>query len=167
MVETNMDDDILTLLVYDRPDPMESLKQTLKDLRVKTRCVRTCDEAGRLLSQIQTLIVFTDTLLPDGTWNDVIQLAEMSGAAPSVVVVSSDFDLDLYHSALHSGAYDFLFPPFVRPALEFVVQSAARDVLCRQGISLNPGQVLGISRRAIRITDETRRGRLDPVWAKA
>ena len=163
MGETEMDDNIFTLLVYDRFDPLESLRQTLNDLRVNTKRVRTCDEAGRLISQSQTLIVFTDTLLPDGTWIDVIKLAEKASVAPNVVVVSSDFDLDLYHLAVHNGAFDFLFPPFVRPALEFVMQSAARDMLCRKGITQNAGEVLGISRRAVRISAEERRGQFDRV----
>jgi len=38
------------LLVHDQPHPLESLKPVLRDLSVETFSVRTCEEAGQLIT---------------------------------------------------------------------------------------------------------------------
>jgi len=121
----------LALLVHDRPAPLESLKSALKELAVETYSVNSCQEAKRLLPQTHPHIVFTDTTLPDGTWADVVDLAENATSPVNVIVVGSNKDVKFYIAALERGAYDFVLPPFERKALDYVVHSAADDARLR------------------------------------
>lgn len=120
------------LLVHDRPAPLDSLKSALKDLSVETYSVRSCEEAKRLIPQTQPQLVFTDTALPDGSWTDVIELAENVGSPVNVIVVGTNKDVKFYLKALERGAVDFVLPPFEREALDFVVRSAAENSRVRK-----------------------------------
>lgn len=134
-----MDGHAFALLVYDEPHPLESLKPVLRDLSVETCSVRTCEEAGRLISQTQPQLVFTDASLPDGSWADVVRMAEMASSPVDVIVVGAKEDIRLYLSALEGGAFDFVLPPFEHEALEFVVESARQDVRRRTSASTSVG----------------------------
>lgn len=127
-----MNDRFSVLLVYDRPQPLESLKGALKDLSVETCSVRSCEEAQRLVPQAQPHLIFTDTSLPDGSWADVVEMAEKASSPVNVIVVGANQDTGLYLSALEGGAFDFVLPPFERQALDFVVESARYDVRRRR-----------------------------------
>ena len=127
-----MDDRFFALLVHERPAPLESLKSALKDLSVETYSVNSCEEAKRLLPQTQPQIVFTDTNLPDGTWADVVEMAENAASPVNVIVVGCNKDIKFYISALERGAYDFVLPPFERQALDYVVHSAADNARLRR-----------------------------------
>lgn len=118
---------VFALLLHDRPEPLSSLKRTLRDLWVETYSVGSCEEAQRLISQTQPHLVFTDTSLLDGSWVDVVNLAEKETVPPNVIVVSPIKDLKLYLSAIERGAFDFVLPPFEHQSLEFVVGSAVQD----------------------------------------
>jgi DNA-binding NtrC family response regulator len=116
------------LLVHDQPRPLESLKLVLRDLSVETHSVRTCEEAGRLIRQTRPPLVFTDVSLPDGSWTDVVRMAERASSPVDVIVVGAKEDIKLYLSTLEGGAFDFVLPPFEHEAVEFVVESARHDV---------------------------------------
>ena len=88
------------ILVHDQPYPLESLKPVLRDLSVETCSVRTCEDAGRLLTQTEPQLVFTDTSLPDGSWADVLRMAERASSPVDVIVVGAKEDIRLYLSAL-------------------------------------------------------------------
>ena len=77
------------ILVHDQPHPLDSLKPVLRDLSVETCSVRTCEEAGRLITQTEPQLVFTDTSLPDGSWADVVRMAERASSRVDVIVVWS------------------------------------------------------------------------------
>jgi DNA-binding NtrC family response regulator len=127
-----MNQHLSALLVYDQPHPLESLKPVLRDLSVETCSVRTCEEAGRMVTQMRPQLVFTDTFLPDGSWADVVRMAKMASSPVDVIVVGAREDIKLYLSALEGGAFDFVLPPFEHEALEFVVESARQDVRRRR-----------------------------------
>jgi DNA-binding NtrC family response regulator len=122
-----MNDRCFALLVHDRPTPLDSLKSALKDLSVDTFSVRSCEEARRLIAETQPQVVFTDTSLPDGSWMDMLSLAEDAPSPVNVIVVGANKDVRFYLNALEQGAFDFVLPPFEKQALDFVVQSAAQD----------------------------------------
>ena len=128
------------ILVHDQPYPLESLKPVLRDLSVETLSVRTCEEAGRLITQTEPQLVFTDTSLPDGSWADVVRIAERACSPVDVIVVGAKEDIRLYLSALEEGAFDFVLPPFEHEALEFVVESAQQDVRRRKSARASVGR---------------------------
>jgi DNA-binding NtrC family response regulator len=127
-----MNNHFYALLVHQEKSPMESLKTALKELPVDTCSVQSLDEARRLIPQTHPHVVFTDTTLPDGSWKDVIHLAEESEAAVNVIVVGGKLDIEFYISALENGAFDFVLPPFEHDSLDFVVKSAGEDARHRR-----------------------------------
>jgi DNA-binding NtrC family response regulator len=120
------------LLVHDRPVPFESLKSALKNLNVEVSSVHSVEAAERLIPQTEPDLIFTDTALPDGSWPDVIGLADKCHTPMNVIVVSPYKDIKLYLSALDRGAYDFLLPPFEHNTLDFVVACAGEDTRHRR-----------------------------------
>ena len=123
---------VFALLVHDRPSPLESLKTDLKNLAVKTWSARSLDEAAKLLDQTHPELVFTDTQLADGTWSEVVSLAERVGAPANVIVVGSQVDIRVYVSAMESGAFDFIVPPLEPGSLAHVVGVAIDNVRRRR-----------------------------------
>ena len=123
---------VFALLVHDRPSPLESLKTDLKNLSVKTWSARSLDEAAKLLDQTHPELVFTDTQFADGTWSEVVSLAERAGAPANVIVVGSHVDIKVYISAMESGAFDFIVPPLEPESLAHVVGVAIDNVRRRR-----------------------------------
>jgi DNA-binding NtrC family response regulator len=127
-----MNNRLFALLLHDHSNTLESLRLALRDLSVETFSVETLEKARRLLPQTQPHLVFTDTSLPDGSWTDVINLAEKAGTPVNVIVVGGSNDMKLYISALERGAFDFVLPPFEHEPLDYVVHSASEDVARRR-----------------------------------
>jgi DNA-binding NtrC family response regulator len=129
-----VNDHFLALLVHGQAVPLETLNTILKELSVETYSVRTCEEARRLVPRIRPDLIFTDTCLPDGSWTDVVDIAERSDLPVNVIVVSATEDAQLYISALEGGAFDFVLPPFERQGLDFVVRSGGEDARHRRKV---------------------------------
>jgi len=127
-----MENTLFALLLHNRPHPLELLQHALNPLPVQTASVRTCAELKRLIPKALPYIIFCDTILPDGTWEDVVKLADRAPAPVNVIVVGANDDMKLYVSVLEGGAFDFIVPPFEAQSLEFVVTSAARNASLRR-----------------------------------
>ncbi|HLY60557.1 MAG TPA: response regulator [Terriglobia bacterium] len=127
-----MSDRIFAILIHDQPGPLDSLKLVLRDLSVETFSVTSLEEARRLIPQTSPHILFTATSVADGSWTDVIYLAEQADIPLNVIVVSANKDIKLYITALERGAYDFVLPPFEPLALDIVVRSAGENVRHRR-----------------------------------
>ena len=127
-----MCDRFFAILVCDQFNPLESLKLALKNLEVETFCVPTLEAARRLIPQTDPHVVFTATSVADGSWVDVVNLANEARTPFNVIVVSANKDTKLYLSTLERGAFDFVLPPFEHQALDFVVQSAGQDARRRR-----------------------------------
>jgi len=114
-------------LVHDEEGPLTQLKFVLERQGIETSRVRTCAEAEAALTYAQPpLLIFTDTVLTDGTWANIAALAEKGHLALSVIVVSRHVDICLYLDALESGASDFIVPPFGDADVAYVVKGALR-----------------------------------------
>ena len=77
-------------------------------------------------------LVFTDTQLPDGTWADVLALAQKAKLPVNVIVVARVVDTRFYVEVIETGAFDFLAPPFNATDLAYVVRSAMDNVVARR-----------------------------------
>lgn len=127
--------EISALLVHSRPDPLYALELGLQSLSVKTRHVQSIGEARRVLEAPDPPeLVFTDSQLLDGTWAEVIRLAERAPAPVNVIVVSRLVDVRFYVEAIERGAFDFIAPPFETSGLTHVVCCAAGNVLRRRSV---------------------------------
>ena len=102
---------IRALLVHYEEMPMTELKFVLDRLGIETSRARTCAEAEAALDGAEPpRLIFTDTVLTDGTWAKVTALAGKGRPALSVIVVSRQMDIPLYLDVLESGASDFIVP---------------------------------------------------------
>lgn len=117
--------DILALLVHDQAEPLATLKIALEEQAIQTSRVQNCAEAlNWFRSKNRPHIIFTDTMLPDGTWEDVLSSTVKTRQVAGVIVVASEIDLDLYAEAIQCGAFDFIAPPFVATDLVHLVRCA-------------------------------------------
>jgi DNA-binding NtrC family response regulator len=120
-----MGEKIKALMIYDEPEPSGGLKQVLHRMGMELHHVRTFREASLLLKQSNAVeLIFTDTNLPDGTWEDILHLAQRNSSFLPVIVVSRVVDIDLYLKTLEGGAFDFVTPPFLTYDLANVTGSA-------------------------------------------
>jgi len=120
------------LLIDDEAFLLESIKSKLKENSVETFSARNCEQARRLLEVTQPDLIFTKTALPDGTWLDVLRMAERAPAPVNVIVVGSSENTDLYLSALVNGAFDFITPPFESERLGLILRTATEDIRHRR-----------------------------------
>ncbi len=127
-----MRDRVFALLVHENPEHFETLKATLKELSVGTYCVRTCGEAERLIAATQPCLVFTGASLPDGSWVEIINLADAAEIPIDVIVVGSSGNGRLHSSVMERGAFAFILPPFGVYSLAQVVRLAEQDVRNRR-----------------------------------
>jgi DNA-binding NtrC family response regulator len=123
---------ISVLLIYEQPDPFDSLKTVLQKQSLSAGRARTCEEARHLIEATQPHLIFTEARLPDGTWADVVRCAEKAISPSNVIVVSGNANMKFYIKAMEAGAFDFIMPPFDGTHLDRMVQSALSNVLTRR-----------------------------------
>jgi two-component system response regulator PilR (NtrC family) len=125
--------EISALLLHSRSDPLHTLEPALQGLSVKTSQVPSCSEARRVLEGSNPPeLIFTDTQLLDGSWMDVLRLAERVATPVNVIVVSRVVDVRFYIEVVEAGAFDYIAPPFEAFGLAHVVCCAAGNVLRRR-----------------------------------
>lgn len=123
---------LFALLVSDSSDCLEGLATLLKTQGIEVWKTRTCAEAARLLDQTHPDLTFTAPLHEDGTWRDIIKLAEKASVASNVIVVGRSDDYRLYVAAMDYGAFDFIIPPFESEPVAHVIRVAAESVRRRR-----------------------------------
>jgi DNA-binding NtrC family response regulator len=119
---------LFALLASDGADSFEELKIQLKSQGIEAWSAETCEEIARLLDQTHPELIFTATKLRDGTWSDIVALAEEASVATNVIVVGRGKDIGLYLSTMDYGAFDFVLPPFEAESIAHVVRVAAENV---------------------------------------
>jgi len=125
---------LFALLVTDGGKSFENLRALLKSQGVEIWTARTGEEAARLLEQTHPELIFTAVRYADGTWRDMVTLAEEAAVATNVIVVGTLKDVHLYIEAMDSGAFDFILPPFESEPLGHVVRVAAESVRRRREV---------------------------------
>jgi DNA-binding NtrC family response regulator len=127
--ERIMKEVVTALLVYDTKEPFAALQGVLERQAVQTTRAQTCEEAVEILQTGTTPhLIFTDAVLPDGTWERVLALASKSPEFVNVIVVSALPDIRLYIETVERGAWDFVAPPFAEIEVAHVVRCAVENV---------------------------------------
>ena len=135
-----MREEIVALLVHDQAEHMQALATTLLDQGVRVYHVRTWQAAAHELKRANPPpLVFTDTVLRDGDWTDIVLLAGSASQPVNVIVVTRVMDTKLYLEALEGGAFDFIVPPFASLDLAHVVRCAADNVQARREAAQTAG----------------------------
>ena len=112
------------LLLYTWPEPVMKLEAVLRDQYLPVDRALSCQEARDLLLQTKTpRVLFTDSILQDGTWRNVLEMARNAPASTAVVVVDRLGDTSAYLDAMERGAFDFLIPPFQVSDVAWVLNS--------------------------------------------
>ena len=97
----------------------------------------TCRRALEILSNAGVGAVFCDSLLPDGTWKDLLDAVSRLDAAPLLVVTSRLADELLWAEVLNLGGYDVIVKPYraveVREALASIWIQRTMPHLSRTG----------------------------------
>ena len=113
------------LLVRYEEKPIADLRPLLEAQGIATRQAGSCGEAESMIARVEPpALIFTDTVLSDGTWANVEGLAKRVSPEVPVIVVSRFVDLRLYLDVLDGGASDFIVPPFRDIDIAHVVKGA-------------------------------------------
>lgn len=121
------------VLLHDQEEPLAGLGPILDQLGVSFIRARTCSEAAQLLARDRSPhLLFCDTILPDGNWNDVLELSARAPGPVSVIVVARFVNIRFYVEVIERGAFDFITPPFAGSDLSHVVRCAAANIVDRQ-----------------------------------
>jgi len=121
------------LLVHHNSETLTMLQGALMRQGMNITQAGSRAQAKRLLGGLNPVpLVFTDTQLPDGTWSDILSVAEKSAKPVNVIVVARVADTRFYVEVIEAGAYDFITPPFNDTDLAYVVRSALNNVASRR-----------------------------------
>lgn len=85
-----------------------------------------CERALAHLAASSISVVICETLLPDGSWKDLLEYIAQVGAPSALVVTSKLAGESLWAEVLNLGGYDVLAQPFDREEVTRVVRSAVR-----------------------------------------
>lgn len=129
MSEENMQEALTALLVHSAEEPLAAVRKVLERLSVRTIRAQTCEEASRILqSRATPQLVFTDTVLPDGNWERLLDVTGKASEFVNVIVVSAAADISLYVEVVEQGAWDFMAPPFAEAEVAHVVRCGVENV---------------------------------------
>ncbi len=128
-----MTERITALIVHQNSDTLATLKGALERQGMTIVHAQSRAQAKRMLGGMNPApLVFTDTQLPDGTWADILALAQKAKLPVNVIVVARVVDTRFYVEVIETGAFDFLAPPFNATDLAYVVRSAMDNVVARR-----------------------------------
>ena len=141
-----MREEISAVLLHRPAESQRLLKQALEGRSIKVNWLQNYREALPLLRAADPPhLVFTEALLPDGTWADVVKLALAALKPVKVIVVSRLIDIRLYVETMAGGAFDFIVPPATSDELAHVLAWRSRE---RFGSAANAGHSGGPIARA-------------------
>lgn len=84
-------------------------------------------QAAGLLQANSFTVVLSERDLPDGSWRDVLNAAELCRSAPLLIVASRHADERLWAEVLNLGGFDVLMKPF-----DFMETTRVLAMACRQ-----------------------------------
>ena len=128
-----MTEKVAALLVHQNSDTFRDLQRALECQGIRLLQAVSRTDAKRKLGGLDPVpLVFTDAQLPDGTWADILALAEKASLPVNVIVVARLVDTRFYVEAIEAGAFDFIAPPFNAMDLNYVVRTALDNVIARR-----------------------------------
>jgi DNA-binding NtrC family response regulator len=133
---------IAALLIHHRNDRFYTLQLVLEALSIKVVRARSAREAEEHLCEMPCPhLVLSDTVLPDGNWMDVLDIAAKSVEPVSVIIVSPIPDTKLYLDAMDQGAFDYMTDSFTVPQIVHILKCAIDNVSRRRGLRLHVASI--------------------------
>jgi DNA-binding NtrC family response regulator len=102
------------------------LARILASLGVGPVCVSTLRECHEILAQKTIQLVFCDSHIADGDYQDLLAAYPQADDKPRVVVTSASADWDEYKEAMGWGAFDVISVPCRHTDVEWMVIQAKR-----------------------------------------
>jgi DNA-binding NtrC family response regulator len=134
-----MTEKIKALLVHHNSETLAILKGALERQGMHVIEAQSRAQAKRMLGGLNPApLVFTDTQMPDGTWADILAVADKAAEPVNVIVVARVVDTRFYVEAIETGAFDFLAPPFNATDLAYVVRTALDNAVARRAARPRP-----------------------------
>ncbi len=125
---------ITALLIHHRNDRFYTLQRVLEALSIRVVRARSAKEAEKHLCGMPCpQLVLSDTVLPDGNWMDVLDVAAKAVEPVNVIIVSSVVDTRLYLDTMDHGAFDFMTDLFTVPQIVHILKCAIDNVARRRG----------------------------------
>ena len=115
------------------PVEEEGGRSLLQRLRWRWQRMKDFAGAALLLRDRTPRIVICEQHLPDGSWKDVVDMANGLPCAPPVIVTSRLADERLWIEVLNRGGYDLLAKPLDGAEVRRVTDSAWQDAANRRG----------------------------------
>jgi len=97
------------------------LSEMLHALPLKLDHVPSLDRARTRLQRQTYNVILTEAALPDGGWQDVLDLAREFPKRTEVIVTDRQADARFWAEALNLGAYDLLAQPFYAPEVRRIL----------------------------------------------
>ena len=97
------------------------LSEMLHALPLKLDHVPSLDRARTRLQRQTYNVILTEAALPDGGWQDVLDLAREFPRRTEVIVTDPQADARFWAEALNVGAYDLLAQPFYEPEVRRIL----------------------------------------------
>ena len=124
---------ITALLIHHRNDRFYTLQLVLEALSIKVIRARSAKEAEEQLCELPCpQLVLSDTVLPDGNWMDVLDVAAKAVEPVNVIIVSPMADTKLYLDTMDHGAFDFMTDSFTVPQIVHILKCAIDNVARRR-----------------------------------
>lgn len=115
------------LFISPNQDAARSLGRILDEISLPLDVASDFQEARSLARKSAYSLLVTEITLPDGAWNDVLDLARRLESYPPVIVTSLHADARFWVEAVDAGAADVVRQPFDRPEVQRVLAAALRD----------------------------------------
>ena len=97
------------------------LSAMLHALPLKLEHVASLQKARTRLQRQTYAVILTEAALPDGGWQDVLDLAREFPRPVEVIVTDPQADARFWAEALNLGAYDLLAQPFYEPEVRRIL----------------------------------------------
>src|SRR5574341_487361 len=114
------------LLVSSDPANLRTLKRVLEECHLKPVCCSSVSDARAQLARRRVPLVFCETVLADGSYRDVLGVADTSES--KVVVASPSGDTGEYMEAMALGAFDYVSSPYRHSEVEWIVSHVEETV---------------------------------------
>ena len=115
------------LFVSPSADDARALSEMLSRVEIPVRHAPDLRKARQMLAGEAFGAVLTESRLPDGSWEDVISLAQRSARGIAVVVTDRLADARFWADVLEFGAYDLLPKPFTSGEVQRILANAVGD----------------------------------------
>jgi DNA-binding NtrC family response regulator len=112
------------LFISGHPQDALRLSEMLHALPLKLEHVPSLLKARTRIHRQQYNVILTEAALPDGKWQDVLNLARGCPRETEVIVTDPQADACFWAEVLNLGAYDLLAQPFYEPEVRRILYNA-------------------------------------------